>query len=103
MAGVPPFLGFFTKLFLMLLLLNNSFFLLFYIFFILLFLGLYFYIQNIKFLHSSNLKNTESIYLLNNEKLNVTFLYFTINVILLLTLGLFLIDDIMILFTWFFY
>ena len=54
MAGVPPFVGFFTKVFIFILLCNSKFFLFFPIFFVLLFIGLYFYTQNIRFLNSTN-------------------------------------------------
>ena len=54
MAGVPPFIGFFSKIFVMVLVINNYYFFLYFIFFLLLFLGLYFYMQNIRFLHSTN-------------------------------------------------
>jgi NADH-quinone oxidoreductase subunit N len=54
MAGVPPFWGFFAKLFLFLILLNSSFFLLFFFFFPLLFIALYFYMQNLRFLNTSS-------------------------------------------------
>ena len=54
MAGVPPFWGFFAKMLLLVLLLTSSFALLFPFFFIILFLGLYFYVQNIRFLNSSH-------------------------------------------------
>jgi NADH:ubiquinone oxidoreductase subunit 2 (subunit N) len=60
MAGVPPFIGFFSKLFIILLLLNNYFFLLFFILIPLLFLGLYFYIQNILFPHSNTKLSTNT-------------------------------------------
>ena len=57
MAGVPPFWGFFAKLFLFLILLNSSLFLLFFFFFPLLFISLYFYIQNLRFLNTSSPSN----------------------------------------------
>lgn len=53
-AGVPPFIGFFSKLLILVTLINSNFFLFYIFFFILLFFGLYFYIQNIRFLHSIN-------------------------------------------------
>ena len=53
MAGVPPFTGFFTKLFIFLSLIHRPFVIFFFIFFTLLFLGLYFYMQNVRFLVSS--------------------------------------------------
>jgi NADH:ubiquinone oxidoreductase subunit 2 (subunit N) len=53
MAGVPPFLGFFSKILILVLLINSNFFLFYIFFFGLLFFGLYFYLQNIRFLHST--------------------------------------------------
>lgn len=53
-AGVPPFIGFFSKLLILLNLINSNFFLFYFFFFSLLFFGLYFYIQNIKYLMSNN-------------------------------------------------
>ena len=67
MAGVPPFLGFFTKLLILLILLNSNFFLLYIFFFALLFFGLYFYLQNIRFLHNTNTGKT-----FYNNSLNLT-------------------------------
>lgn len=51
MAGVPPFIGFFSKLFIISLVVNNSFFLFYWLVFGIVFLGLYFYMQNIRALH----------------------------------------------------
>jgi len=99
MAGVPPFVGFFSKLFIMLLLLNNNFFILYFFFFILIFLGLYFYIQNIKFLYSTNLQ-TSNLPFFTVERVLPVYIYFTITVLLLLILGMVYIDDICLLFTW---
>ena len=65
MAGVPPFLGFFSKVFIFTLLCNSNFFLFFPFFFILLFIGLYFYIQNIRFLNSTSTSDFTPIVELN--------------------------------------
>ena len=54
MAGVPPFIGFFSKVSIFVILANSFLFLLFPIFFILLFSGLYFYIQNIRLILTSH-------------------------------------------------
>lgn len=101
MAGVPPFLGFFSKLFLFNLLLNSSFFLLYSIFFIILFLGLYFYTQNLRFLHSTN-KNTLNHAFLTNERVVIYFYYVSITLIYFLTLGFFFVDDLVLYFSWIF-
>lgn len=54
MAGVPPFVGFFTKVFIFDLLADMNFFVFYAIAFLLLFVGLYFYIQNIRFLYGAH-------------------------------------------------
>ena len=53
MAGVPPLLGFFAKVILFVLLGESELFLLFPAYFTLLFVGLYFYVQNLRFLNST--------------------------------------------------
>ena len=57
MAGVPPFWGFFSKVFIFSLLCNSNLFLLFPFFLILIFISLYFYMQNIRFLNSTGGSN----------------------------------------------
>jgi NADH:ubiquinone oxidoreductase subunit 2 (subunit N) len=103
MAGVPPFVGFFSKLFILILLTNSGFFLLYSLFFIVLFLGLYFYMQNIRFLHTSNHKSVDyqSIPLFN-ERTSFFFYYFSIINLLLIIFGTFYVDDIILIFTWIF-
>ena len=73
MAGVPPFLGFFSKLLILILLINSNFFLFYLFFFGLLFFGLY-------FLTSKNFKfNEKSLkYLIKNFS-NTSFLIFSSN------------------------
>lgn len=99
MAGVPPFIGFFSKLFVMVLVINNYYFFLYFIFFLLLFLGLYFYMQNIRFLHSTNYKNyyTPS---LHNERATLLMFYFIITLLITIVFGLVYIDDFILFFTW---
>ena len=99
MAGVPPFIGFFSKLFILTLITNNSFTLLYAIFFVVLFIGLYFYIQNIRFLHSTNSGELNYTYLSNNERIIPTFYYSTILVLTLIIFGAIYIEDILLLFT----
>lgn len=100
MAGVPPFIGFFSKLFILTLITNNSFTLLYTIFFVVLFIGLYFYIQNIRFLHSTNSGELNYTYLSSNERVIPTFYYSTILVLTLIIFGAIYIEDILLLFTW---
>lgn len=54
LAGVPPFAGFFSKIFVFVLISNSHLAILFPSFFVLLFVGLYFYIQNLRFLNATN-------------------------------------------------
>ena len=99
MAGVPPFVGFFSKLFILTLLTNNSFFLLYFLFFAILLIGLYFYIQNIRFLHSTNPSDIATPFLFN-EKITISYYYFALSILTILIFGIFYIDDVLLFFTW---
>jgi NADH:ubiquinone oxidoreductase subunit 2 (subunit N) len=99
MAGVPPFVGFFSKLFVLTLLTNNSFFLLYALFFVVLFLGLYFYVQNIRFLHSTNPGDTPSHYISGTERLLPVFYYAALTVLVTIVLGTVYVDDLLLFFT----
>ena len=99
MAGVPPFLGFFSKLFILTLLTNNFFFVLYAVFFIILFVGLYFYIQNIRFLHSTN-QSSVSYAFLSNDRHVPNFYYFAITITVLLAGGGYYVDDILLYVSW---
>ena len=98
MAGVPPFIGFFSKLFILLILLNTSFFIFYFLFFILLFMGLYFYIQNIRFLQSTNYKsvNLPQVF---NERVLISYYYFSINFLFFIILGFIYVDDLILFFS----
>ena len=98
MAGVPPFIGFFSKLFILNLLVNSNLFLFYFLFFVLLFVGLYFYIQNMRFLHSSNLSYTNKQYFFN-ERNTVVLNYFAVFTMFILIFGISYMDDILLLFT----
>jgi len=100
MAGVPPFIGFFSKLFIITLLINSSFFLFYSLFFVLLLIGLYFYVQNLRFLHSTNLKSSDYPYADGSERLSIAFFYVTVVVLFVLGLGIFYIDDLLLFFSW---
>jgi len=102
MAGVPPFIGFFSKLFLLTLLTNNSFFVLYAQFFVILFIGLYFYVQNIRFIHSTNKGTTNQPYL-NNERSVLFFYYVSLTVLSFIMGGIFYIDDFLLMFSWLFF
>lgn len=101
MAGVPPFIGFFSKLFIISLLVNNAFFILYCVFFVVLFLGLYFYIQNIRFLHSTN-PSTLNYPFLVNERHSLPYYYFSLTTLVLLSLGIVYIDDFLLIILWLF-
>ena len=101
MAGVPPFLGFFSKLLVFVNNVNNDFFLLYTFLFIILFVGLYFYIQNIRFLHSTNYATMNFTYLVN-ERVLLLFTYFSIWITTFLILGAVSINDIDLFFQWLF-
>ena len=100
-AGVPPFTGFFTKLLILISVSNSNFFFFYLLFFSLLFIGLYFYIQNIRFLLSSK-----------NDNLNYSFekiirtasIYFIISffIIFFLSIGFIFFDDFYFYFYWIF-
>ena len=101
MAGVPPFIGFFSKLFIILLFINGYFSLFFILLLILLLIGLYFYMKNIKFLHSTNASSANYPFLLN-EKLVINYYYLTISSLVIISLGTFFIDDFILFVTWLF-
>lgn len=99
-AGVPPFIGFFSKIFIVNLLVNFNLFLLYFLFFLLLMLGLYFYIQNIRFLHTTSTSTSflQKPYFYNERIL--TFYYLYLFFIALNLIGGFLIlDDLILFFT----
>jgi len=101
MAGVPPFLGFFAKLLILISLVNSNFFIFFIFFFGLLFFGLYFYLQNIRFLYSTGYGKINYYHLFN---LRATSSYFLIISFFLffLIFGFLLMDDIILYFNWLF-
>lgn len=97
MAGVPPFWGFFSKIFIFTLLCNSNFYLLFPFFFLILFIGLYFYIQNIRFLNSTCGSNFQPIIELNLR--NVPIYYYTTYFILFFIIfGFMFTEDLFIIF-----
>ena len=98
-SGVPPFAGFFTKLLVFILNIANSFFLFYTLFFVIVFLSLYFYIQNIRFLHSTNYQTNQVPYV-GNERLILTFFYLSISLLVILISGFILFDEISLVFLW---
>ena len=100
-AGVPPFLGFFSKLLILILLVNSGFFFFFIFFFGLLFFGLYFYLQNIRFLYSTGIGKLNHSYTFN-LRISSLYLYFTFFFIFFLIFGFSFMDDIILYFYWLF-
>jgi len=94
MAGVPPFLGFFAKLFLFILLCGSNFLTLFPPFFLILFISLYFYIQNIRFLNSTGPANFQPSYELNVRNVPLYYLI-TLTGLFLLTFGFMYAEDLL--------
>ncbi len=101
-AGIPPFIGFFTKLFVLILLVNNDFFLFFFFFFVLLMISLYFYLQNIRFIYSS--KPSVVNYSFENRNIRFSFLpsYIIVIFTFFVCFGFFFVDDFLIYFYWLF-
>jgi NADH:ubiquinone oxidoreductase subunit 2 (subunit N) len=93
MAGVPPFCGFFAKVFLFTLLANAHFFVLFPFFFLILFIGLYFYIQNIRFLNSRAGADFHPIIELNLRN-SPLYYYLTFTILFFLIFGFIFTEDI---------
>lgn len=100
-AGVPPFIGFFSKLLILVTLINSNFFLFYIFFFILLFFGLYFYIQNIRFLHSINY--TKINYSVDNFlRASPVFYYISYVILFFLLFGFLFFNDLLLYFNWIF-
>ena len=99
LAGVPPLLGFFSKVFIVIIVSNSQFFVLFPPFFVLLFAGLYFYIQNIRFLHSTKPHNLAHLTELT-FRISILYVYTTFTLGFFIIFGLFFIDDFLMIFSW---
>lgn len=100
-AGIPPFFGFFSKVLIMIALSSSNFFIFYFFFFSLLFLGLYFYIQNIRFLYSSTSSKISHPF---DKLMRVSTIYFLIafSIIFFLTAGPVFMDDWFLYFYWMF-
>lgn len=99
-AGVPPFTGFLSKIFILNLLINQKLAYLYFFLFLLLFVGLYFYIQNMRFLHSSNYNSHLSIKFLSQNAVWLPYTYYAVIVAFFLIFGIFFIDDVLLVFQW---
>lgn len=101
MAGVPPFLGFFAKILILVSLVNLNFFTMYFFFFILLFFSLYFYVQNIRFLQSTQQSQISYSFFLN-LRLTLNFFYFAYFTVFFLLFGFIFFDDfLLIVYYWF--
>ena len=103
MAGVPPLHWIFSKLFILIFMLNNSFFLVYIPLIVMLLLGLYFYVQNLRFLHSTG--TTQVVDTNYNISESSNYFYYHVSVILIIftVFGVFVVDDILLLFIWILY
>lgn len=101
MAGVPPFVGFFSKLFVLNMLISSNLFILYFFLLVLLLVGLYFYMQNLRFLHTSNRGQNDKPYL-TNERLPLAYHYYSITFIMFVVFGVIYIDDFLLFFSWLF-
>ena len=100
LAGIPPFLGFFSKLFILSCLVFSNFWGLFILLFILLFISLYFYLQNIRILYQSTAQEV-SLFSLTYNPLTPSLVSWVIIWNTFLTIGWFYLDDlILLIFFW---
>ena len=90
----PSLSRFFSKTFLLVLLAHSYFFLLFPPFFALLFTGLYFYIQNLRFLNSSSAPLASSPIELG-AKNSTFYFYLTLPILFFTVFGCFFIEDLL--------
>ncbi len=100
-AGVPPFIGFFSKLLILIVLLNSGFFFFYIFFFGLLFFGLYFYLQNIRFLYSTGVSKINYSYNFNLRIATIYF-YLTFFFIFFILFGFLFMDEFILYFYWIF-
>ena len=99
LAGVPPLVGFFSKIFVFVLVANSHLGILFPAFFVLLFIGLYFYIQNLRFLNATN----APLKVVPNElspRVHITYFAVATPLSFFLIFGFCYVDDLLILALW---
>ena len=99
LAGVPPLLGFFSKIFIFVLVSNSNLSTLFIPLFALLFIALYFYTQNLRFLNST----TPSSFTIELElQARTAPLYFTfaIPIMFFVIFGFCYVDDLLLVSAW---
>lgn len=100
-AGIPPFIGFFSKLLILISLINSNFFLFYVFFFGLLFFGLYFYLQNIRFLYSTGVSKINYSFEFN-LRISTLFIYYSYVILFFIIFGVFFFDDFILYFYWLF-
>ena len=95
MAGIPPFVGFFSKLLIFVILSNSYMFTLFPAFFTLLFSGLYFYLQNLRLVLTNDTSKTPSILYIQdlNTKLPITITLLMLSITSFILFGVFFLED----------
>jgi NADH-quinone oxidoreductase subunit N len=99
LAGVPPLVGFFSKIFVFVLVSNSNLGILFPAFFVLLFIGLYFYIQNMRFLNASSAPSrTTPIEL--SPRTHLTYFSIATPLSFFIIFGFCYVDDLLILALW---
>lgn len=98
-AGIPPLLGFFTKVNLLSVIGYTSFIILMAVF-PFLFASLYFYLQNVKYLLLPNLKTPHKDYSIVSLKTNLKSLNIVISTSFFSIFGLFFLDDFIIFVSW---
>ena len=99
LAGVPPLLGFFSKVFLFILVSNSKLFSLFLPLFTLLFAALYFYIQNLRFLNSTN-QSTDKPVLGLSFRSNTIYFLLILPLLVFQIFGFCFIDDLLLFSSW---
>jgi NADH-quinone oxidoreductase subunit N len=95
MAGIPPFSGFFTKLFLFNFFVNSYFFLNLIFLFCIIFISLYFYIQNIRYLYNQSTSTISRPFFFNQPTWLSWLMVFLMS---LLTLGFLCFNDLFLIF-----
>lgn len=98
-SGIPPFLGFFAKLLILVNLLNTNFYFFFIFFFVLLFFGLYFYLQNLRFLYSTT-KSKINFFFFNNQLTSHLSIFNILIYLFILSFSFVLVEDIYIFIQW---
>lgn len=94
MAGIPPFIGFFSKIFIIHLLVSHGFFLIYLLLIVVFLLGLYFYMQNVRFINSTNLEKI-SYPSTFTERSTSIYYYFSLSSLAFIFFGVVYIDDLL--------